>query len=160
MQNREFRVFAVLLIALLAGTEALLAYNTLYTKGEVAQGVYWMLVWANFPIAVHALWKPRIGVWAAFGLGFLLLPWQAYENRKWAQIHEEIIGIIRHVDKQHRASGEYPKTLDGYDFQRPWVEDHVWYGKSGGAYRISYFMDNPGTGYRYYSDSGFYYYPD
>jgi hypothetical protein len=160
MQSREFRVFAVLLVILLAGTEALLAHNTLYTEGEVMQGLYWMLVWANLPILFLALWKPRIGIWSAFALGLLLLPWQASENRKWAQIHEEVISMIRYVDDQKKTSGEFPKTLEGYEFQKPWVEGHVSYGTSEGSYRFSYFMDNPGTSYWFDSNSGFGYYPD
>jgi hypothetical protein len=160
MQSREFRVFAVLLVMLLAGTEALLAYNTLYTEGEVMQGLYWMLVWANLPILFLALWKPRAGTWSAFALGLLLLPWQASENRKWAQIHEEVVSMIRYVDNQKKTSGEFPKTLEGYDFQKPWIKEHVSYGTSEGSYRFSYFMDNPGTSYWFDSHSGFGYYPD
>lgn len=160
MQSREFRVFAILLVALLAGTEGLLAYNTLYTEGEVMQGLYWVLVWTNIPIVLLALWKPRIGIWAAFGLGALLLPWQAFENRKWAQIHEEVISIVRYVDTQKKTAGEYPKTIDGYKFQRPWIGERVSYGTSTGACRISYFMDDPGISYWFDSDSGFGYYPD
>ncbi len=160
MQSREFRVFAVLLVILLAGTEALLAHNTLYTEGEVIQGLYWMLVWANLPILFFALWKPGIGIWAAFFLGALLLPWQASENRKWAQIHEEVISMIRYVDDQKKTSGEFPKTLVGYEFQKPWIKRHVSYGTSEGSYRFSYFMDDPGTIYWFDSNSGFGYYPD
>lgn len=160
MPSREFRIFAVLLAALLAGTEALLAYNTLYTEGEVMQGLYRMLVWANLPFVLLALWKPRIGVWTAFGLGVLLLPWQAFENRKWAQIHEEVFAIIRHVETQRKTSGGYPASLDGYGFQRSWLGGHVSYRTSEGSYRISYFMDDPGTSYWYDPDGGFGYYPD
>lgn len=160
MQSREFRIFAILLVALLAGTEGFLAYNTLYTEGEVMQGLYWVLVWTNIPIVLLALWKPRIGIWAAFGLGALLLPWQAFENRKWAQIHEEVVSIVRYVDTQKKTAGGYPKTIDGYKFQRPWIRERVSYGTSNGAYRISYFMDDPGISYWFDSDSGFGYYPD
>jgi hypothetical protein len=160
MKNREFRIFAVLLVALLAGTEALLAYNTIYTEGEVMQGLYRLLVWANLPIALLALWNPKNGIWAAFGLGLLLLPWQASENRKWAQIHEEVISIIRYVDNRKKTAGDYPKTLEGYKFQRSWIEGHVSYGTLDKTYRLSYFMDDPGISYWFNSDSGFGYYPD
>jgi hypothetical protein len=160
MQNKEIRVFVVLLVALLAGTESFLVYNTLYTYGEVMQALYLLLVWVNLPIVILALWRPRIGMWAAFGLGVLLLPWQAYENRKWAQIHEEVISIIRYVDTQKKTSGEYPKNLDGYKFQRSWIGDQVSYGTSDGTYRLSYFMNDPGISYWFESASGFGYYPD
>lgn len=160
MKNCEFRIFALLLVALLAGTEALLGYNTIYTEGELMQGLYWLLVWANLPIALLVLWKARIGIWAAFGLGLVLLPWQASENRKWAQIHEEVISIIRYVDTRKKTAGDYPKTLEGYKFQRSWIEDRVSYGTSDGTYSLSYYMDDTSISYWFHSESGFGYYPD
>jgi len=160
MQSRELRIFAVLMVMLLAGTEALLAYNTIYTEGEVMQGLYWILVWANLPLLLLAIWKPRGGLWSAFALGALLIPWQAYQSRKWAQIHEEVISLIRYVTDQKRVLGEYPPTIEGYEFSRPWVSGHVSYGTSDESYRFTYFMNNPGTSYWYDSDSGFDYYPD
>lgn len=160
MNRNEFRIFAVLLTSSMAVIEALLAYNTLYTEGEVMQGLYRNLVWANLPILIFALWKPRVGAWSAFGLGVLLIPWQAYQNRKWAQIHEEVISMIRYVDERKMAAGEYPKTLDGYRFHNPWIKRHVSYGSSDESYRFSYFMNDPGTGYWFDSNSGFGYHPD
>jgi len=160
MKNKELRLFAILLVILLASTEALLAYNTLYTEGEVMQSIYWFLVAINIPIFIYALWKPKTSLWAAVALGALLLPWQASENRKWAIIHEEIFAIVHHVDSQKKENGKYPVTLDNYEFRRPWIREHVSYSTTEGKYRISYFMDNSGTGYWYYSDTGFGYYPD
>ena len=160
MKNKELRVFAALLVVLLAGTEALLAHNTLYTEGEVMQVRYWLLVGANIPILICALWKPRIGLWAAVALGALLLPWQAAENRKWAVIHEEILAIVNYIDSQKEAEGGYPPTLDDYEYQRPWIRERVSYGVSDGAYRLSYYMDDPGISYWYDPEGGFGYYPD
>ena len=160
MRGTEFRVFAILLVLLLAATEAFLAHNTLYTEGEVMQGLYWLLVGANIPIMAVALWRPRIGLWCALSLGALLLPWQASENRKWAVIHEEIFAIIDHVDAAKESDGVYPATLDGYEYQRPWIREHVLYGMSDGSYRLDYFMDDRGIGHWYEPEGGFDYYPD
>lgn len=160
MQRGEMRAFAALLVLVLASTEAMLAHNTLYTEGEVIQGLYWLFVGANVPILVVALWRPRIGLWSAVALGALLLPWQAFENRKWAQIQEEVIAIIRHVESSRQTAGYYPSALDDYSFQRPWVLAHVSYGGADDTYRISYFMDNPGISYWYDPDGGFGYHPD
>jgi hypothetical protein len=160
MHSNEFRAFAVLLVLLLAATEAFLAYNTVYTEGELMQGLYWLLVYANIPILAIALRKPRIGAWLAFGLGALLLPWQAAENRRWALIHEEIIAIIDHVEAAKKSNGAYPATLDGYEYRRPWIRGHVIYKVSDGTYRLDYFMDNRGIGYWYEPNGGFDYYPD
>jgi hypothetical protein len=160
MQTKEFRIFAILLIVLLGVTESFLAYNTLYTQGEVMQGLYSLLVWANLPLALLAWWTPRNCLWAAFGLGALLIPWQAYENRKWAYIHEDVIAIIQHVEEVKKTSGKFPEKLDAYTFKRPWVEKHVLYGTSNESYSLDYFMHNIGTSYWYKSKTGFGYYPD
>ncbi len=105
-------------------------------------------------------WKPRNCICAAFSLGALLIPWQAYESRKWAYIHEDVIAIIQHVETMKKNSGRFPEKLNGYKFKRPWVENHVFYGSSNESYSITYFMDNLGTSYWYKSASGFGYYPD
>ena len=160
MHVNEFRAFAVLLVLLLAGTEAFLAHNSLYTEGEVMQGLYWLLVYANIPILAVALWKPRIGAWFAFGLGALLLPWQASENRKWALIHEEVLAIIDHVEAAKKKDGVYPSTLGDYEYRQPWIREQVSYGVSDGTYRLSYFMDDKGISYWYDPQGGFGYYPD
>ena len=160
MTGKEFRAFAALLVLLLAATEAFLIHNTLYTEGEVMQGLYRVLVYANIPIMAVALWRPRVGVWCALGLGALLLPWQASENRKWALIHEEVIAIIDHVEAAKESDGVYPATLDDYEYRRSWIRGHLHYGASGGSYRLDYFMDDPGTGYWYEPKGGFDYYPD
>ena len=160
MHRNEFRAFSALLVLLLAGTEALLAHNTLYTEGEVMQGLYWLLVSANIPILAVTLWKPRIGAWLAFGLGALLLPWQACENRKWALIHEEVFAIIDHVEAAKKKDGVYPSTLGDYEYHRPWIYEHVSYSVSEEAYKLSYFMDHKGISYRHDPQGGFGYYPD
>ncbi len=160
MNKKELRVFAVMLVLLLGSTEAFLAHNTLYTEGEVMQGLYWLLVSLNIPILVAALWKPRAGTWCAFSLGALLLPWQASENRKWALIHEEVFAIINHAETKKKSSGDYPSSLESYDYLRPWTQNHISYGTSDGTYSITYFMDDSGISYWYDSQDGFGYYPD
>ena len=155
-----FPAFAILLVILLACVEALLAYTTLYTEGEVMQGLYGWVICLNIPILVVAFWKPGVGAWGALILGALLLPWQASQIRNWAQIHEEVIAIVRHVDATEESTGAFPPNLGDYEFQRSWVRKHVSYGLAGGSYRVSYFMDDPGVSYWYDSKGGFGYYPD
>ncbi len=160
MKNSELRLPIVILVLILGISEYFLAYNTYYTEGEVMQGLYYLLVALNIPIVFIAIWKPRVGLWAVLILAALLLPWQAAENRKCAQIHEEVIGLIRHLEDHKKAEGSYPTSIDGYKNKREWTSDHLSYSAKDGEYRISYFMDNAGTGYWYESDTGFDYYPD
>lgn len=160
LPRRELRAFAILLVLLFTGTEALLAHNTLYTEGEVMQALYWLLVCVNLPIIAVAFWKPRIGIWCAFLLGALLLPWQASENRKWAIIHEEVFAIINHVKTAKESEGIYPSNLDGYEYRQTWIRNHLSYGTSEGSYSLHYFMDDSSISYWYTPENGFGYYPD
>lgn len=160
IHNWELRIFVILLMLVLAGTETLLFHNTLYTEGEIMQSIYGFLVFLNIPVLALAIWRPRIGMWFAVALGALLLPWQGYMNRKWALIHEEIIAVIRHIDARKESTGRYPSTLDDYTYRSPWVKAHVDYHTTEGSYKILYFMDNLGIHYWYSPQGGFGYYPD
>lgn len=160
MRPIELRIFSAILLIVLGASEVFLLHNVLYTEGEIMQGLYWLLLFLNLPIFAIAMWKPRWGLWGAIALAALLLPWQTAQNRKWAQIHEEVIEIIRFVEENEEASGVYPKALTGYDFRRDWVESHLTYESNGDSYIISYFMDHPSISYWYQSDDGFGYYPD
>ncbi|MEO1209600.1 MAG: hypothetical protein AAFX78_08670 [Cyanobacteria bacterium J06638_20] len=124
------------------------------------QGVYWFLVLLNLPLFAIAIWKPRWALWGGILLGALLLPWQTAENRKWAQIHEEVTGIIQFAETEQNTFGDYPDNLSNYDFQRGWTEKHISYSVEGDGYRLSYFMDNANISYWYHSEEGFGYYPD
>ena len=94
-------------------------------------------------------------------VGGALLVWQSYQIRKWVMIHEDVIGIIHHVEEIKRQTGVYPKTIDGYCFANRGVKNHVQgYGVNGSGFRLSYFMNDSGITYWYDSTGGFGYYPD
>ncbi|MEO1352259.1 MAG: hypothetical protein AAFW84_26230 [Cyanobacteria bacterium J06635_15] len=160
MKPTELRIFAFALLVVLGASEALLAHNVLYTEGEIVQGLYWIMVSLNVPLILMAMWKPKWGLWGGMILAALLLPWQTAENRKWAQIHEEVIEIIRFVETTQETAGEYPDSLAGYDFQQPWVAKHIAYTVEEEGYYLSYFMDDDSISYWYESTDGFGYYPD
>ena len=160
MKLPELRLFAVLLVILLGGAEALLAYNTIYTEGEVLQGGYWLLVMLNIPILVCAVAKPRYGMWAGLGLAMLLLPWQTMQNRRLVQLHEDVVGVVRYVEGQKKSGGSYPKNLSGHQFEHNWVKGNVSYSTADGSFRIGYYLNDPGIGYWYTPEGGFDYYPD
>jgi hypothetical protein len=161
IHKNELRIIAALLFLILGGSAYFLAHSVLYTEGEVMQALYWFLLGLNVPFLLLALWKPRPGIWGILILGGLLLPWQAHENRQWAQIHEEIFGVIRYVDAEKISTGTYPADLGSYTFKRKWVEPHVMdYRVDEETYRLTYFMDHTGISYWYHSETGFGYYPD
>ena len=160
MKPTELRIATFVLLAVFSASQVFLAHNVLYTEGEIMQGLYWLLVAVNVPLFAIAFWKPKWSLWGGLVLGALLLPLQAAENRKWAQIHEEVTSIIRFLEAEQENSGDYPDTLSGYAFQRDWVADHVTYEVSEDVYQRSYFMDHPSIGYWYYPEDGFGYYPD
>ena len=160
MKPTELRIVTLILLVVLGASEALLAHNVLYTEGEIMQGLYWILVWFNLPLLAIALWKPRWGLWGGLTLAALLLPWQTSANRKVAQIHEEVIHIIRFVESKQETSGDYPVTLADYEYRRDWVERHIAYEPEDGAYQLTYFANDDSISYWYTPELGFDYYPD
>jgi hypothetical protein len=160
MKPTELRIATFALLVVLGASQAFLAHNVLYTGGEIVQMLYWILVGVNLPLMAIALWKPKWGLWGGLLLGALLLPWQTAENRKLAQIHEEVVEVIRFVEGKAAADGTYPETLAGHDFQRDWVDEHINYRREGDIYRLSYFTDHPSISYWYDPADGFGYYPD
>ena len=160
MKPPELRIVTLILLVVLGASEALLAHNVLYTEGEIIQGLYWILVWFNLPLLAIALWEPRWGLWGGLTLAALLLPWQTSANRKVAQIHEEVIHIIRFVESKQETNGDYPVTLADYEYRRDWVARHIAYEAEDGAYQLAYFANDDSISYWYTPESGFDYYPD
>ncbi|NJN20528.1 MAG: hypothetical protein HC812_04140 [Leptolyngbya sp. RL_3_1] len=160
MKPTELRIATFALLVVLGASQAFLAHNVLYTEGEIVQMLYWILVGVNLPLMAIALWKPKWSLWGGLLLGALLLPWQTSENRKWAQIHAEVVAVIQFVEGEATATGSYPETLDGHDFQRDWASQHITYRREGDIYRLSYFMDHHSISYWYDPAAGFDYYPD
>lgn len=160
MKPIELRITAFALLVVLGVSQAFLAHNVLYTEGEIIQTLYWLLVGVNLPLLAIAFWKPKWALWGGLILGALLLPWQTAENRKWAQIHEEVVEVIRFVEEEAITTGNYPENLEGHDFQHDWVDQHITYSREGTIYRLSYFMDHDSISYWYDPVGGFDYYPD
>ena len=156
----ELRLLAVVLLLITALAEMFLVRTLYYTVGEVAQLLHGLLVLLNVPLFVIALWRPRIGLWGIVVLSALLIPWQTWQCRKCAVLHEEVVGLIRHLEETKERDGRYPAELNGYGFKATWVRPQVRYQQDGAGFRLSYFMDNPGTSYWYRSDTGFGYYGD
>ncbi|MEM6425339.1 MAG: hypothetical protein AAF728_09300 [Cyanobacteria bacterium P01_D01_bin.128] len=141
MTPTELRFLAFALLFILGASEAFLARGILHTEGAMIQSLYWLMVTLTLPLMAIALWKPRWGLWGGVLLGALLLPWQRADNQKLAQVHAEVLSIIRFVEAEQRRSGDYPPTLAGYEFQQGWTAHHIEYGRQGRLYRLSYFVD-------------------
>lgn len=139
----------------------LLGYNTLFTEGEVIQGLYYLVLAGAAVGALAALYRRNVGIIVVSLLGGLLLCWQAYQSRKWAMIHEDIAAIVTAAMKRHKTNGTYPTRMDELQFQHPFVRDHIHgFSSDSSGFSISYFINQPGITYSYSSTDGFWYYPD
>jgi hypothetical protein len=139
-----------------------LGYVVLYTEGEVMQGLFRFLVWGVAGLTLLGFRSQRMAFWAILLLGGFLLLWQTFQVRKWAILHEEVLGFLRFAETQKTQLGQYPVGLDHYVFKRPWVKSHIasiTMSPTNGL-RVDYFMNDPGTAYWYESTTGFGYYPD
>ncbi len=157
----SWQMLLVLMIVVI-GTLWLQSYTVLYTVGEVVQGLFHVLVFLTAICGLLGLYRRRIAAWVILAGGGALVLCQAYQIRKWAIIHEEIIRIVRYTLVEKTKSGHYPANLDAYIFEREWVRDHLagFEVNDQGKLSLHYFMNNTGITYWYYSDTGFGYYPD
>jgi hypothetical protein len=144
------------------GSTYLLSHNVLYTDGEVTQGLFTFLVILAAGSVLLGFHRRKIAIWCVMLLGGIPLLWQTYQSRKWAIIHEDIVGIVRFVEDARTKTGRYPANLDGYAFKNGWVKSHI-YGfgpQETEEFRLTYFINDPGISYWYSSKTGFGYYPD
>lgn len=144
------------------GSLWLLHFNVLYTEGEVIQGLFTLIVGLVAACVLIGFWHRGRALWCVTVFGGAILLWQTYQNRKWAVIHEDIVGIVHFAESTRRESGHYPKSLEGYVFKNPSVRGHI-YGigtEQTNGFRINYYMNHPGITYWYSSKTGYGYYPD
>jgi hypothetical protein len=148
--------------AVIVGSLCFLSHNVLYTEGEVMQAVFTLLVGAVAACILIGFYRRSTAMWFVVLLGGSLLLRQAYQTRKWAVIHEEIVRIARFAEDTKRTTGHHPTGLDGYTFQNPRVKRHIHGVNSDetNGFVIIYFMNHPGINYWYSSKTGFGYYPD
>lgn len=136
-------------------------YCVVYTEGEVMHGMFrGLAVLAGLTVLIGFRRRKLAAAWVVGICGTLLI-WQSWRIRKWAMLHEEVIGLVRHLQAFKRENGGFPESINGYSFNRAWVKHHIMnYRSEGSEIRFVYFMDDPGTSYWYDSGSGFGYYPD
>ncbi|MES2658118.1 MAG: hypothetical protein V4689_05840 [Verrucomicrobiota bacterium] len=140
-----------------------LSYNIIYTESEVTRDLLVILIFSLAGLSVLlSFYSRRFAAFLMIGAGGLLLIWQSCGIRKWAMIHEEVVGIIQHVEQVRKSTGSYPVSLNGHMFRNPDLKSRFdqGYTTDNGGFKLSYFMNNPGTSYWYDSNSGFHYYPD
>ena len=150
------------LAGLMVGALVLLHPNVIYTEGEVMQGLYTLLVAVLAGSVLIGIGSRRVAFWVVLVLGGTLLLWQLNQSRRWAQLHEEVVSIIRHSEDVRQKSGAYPTNLAGYVFKHQWVEANIAdvFSNADHGFRISYFLNQPGITYWYSAKSGFGNYPD
>ena len=136
-------------------------YCVVYTEGEVMVGMFrGMTVLAGLLVLIGFHRRKLAAAWLVATCGALLI-WQSWQIRKWAMIHEDVIGLVRHAQECKREKGGFPESIEAYSFNRAWVKHHIMnYRVEGSKFSLVYFMNNPGTSYWYDSESGFGYYPD
>src|SRR5436305_2011324 len=151
--------WAMLLVMALVIVGALwmLSYDVLYTEGEVTQALFRTIVCLLAASVAVGFYRRKIALWSVAVAGGTLLLWQAYQLRRWAIIHEDVVAIVQFAESTKSKTSHYPADLEGYTFKTPWVKSHVRKvaGAEGEEFRINYFMNNTGITYWYSSKSGF-----
>jgi len=91
--------------AVVVGSLWLLRHNVLYTEGEVMEGLFTLLVGLVAACVLLGFHRRRTAIWCVTLLGGSLLLWQAYQTRKWAVIHEDIVAIVRFAEDSKNKTG-------------------------------------------------------
>lgn len=157
----SWSLFALTGIAILLPLH-FLSYSVIYTEGEVMQGLF---VGSTAVLAGAAvlltIFSRKHAALLVVVIGGTLLIWQSYQIRRWAMIHEEVVGIIRHVERIKDTTGSFPNTIDGYSFKHAGLKRHIsGHPTEPSNFHLSYFMNDDGVTYCYDSKGGFGYYPD
>lgn len=148
------------LAGVILGTACLMARNTLYTGGEVMEGLYRMSIGVVGSMLLLGFFNRNLTAWMILACGGSMILWQAHQTRRWGLLHEEVLAIVAHANRVKAEKGAYPPVLEGYAFQHPEFRDHIGYTMQGGKLYIGYHLNDPGISYWYREDSGFGYYPD
>ncbi len=153
-------LFGTLLFAIFFAL-GMLEYITLYTEGEVMQGLFRVTVaLSGFVALVLAALRRVWGIWVLVTAGGLLLCWQASQVRKWAMLHENVEGIIRQARKRQQTNGGYPESIDAFTLMHPELQENIVYHGGPHTFRLTYFMNDTGITYWYDPETGYGYYPD
>ncbi len=99
----SWQMLLVLMIVVI-GTLWLQSYTVLYTEGEVSQSLFQVLVCLTAICGLLGFYCRRLAAWVILAGGGALLVCQAYQIRKWAIIHEEIIGIVYYAHAEKMKS--------------------------------------------------------
>jgi len=148
------------LAAVILGTACLMARNTIYTEGEVMEGLYRLSIGVVAAMLLLGFFNRNLTAWMILGCGGAMILWQANQTRRWGKLHEEVIAIVDDANREKRETGSYPLSLGGWAFRHPEFRDHIHYGFHEGKLYIGYHLNDPGISYWYREDSGFGYYPD
>jgi hypothetical protein len=148
------------LAGVILGTACLMARNTIYTQGEVMEGLYRLSIGLVAAMLLLGFFNRNLAAWVILGCGGAMILWQASQTRRWGMLHEEVVAIVAHLNREKAEKGSYPGGLEGYDFRHPEFRDHIGYSRQNTYYYIGYHLNDPGISYWYREDSGFGYYPD
>lgn len=75
-------------------------------------------------------------------------------------LHDEVEGIVWHVNREKAEKGVYPASLEGYEFQHPELRDHIGYTMHDGKLSIGCHLNDSGISYWFREESGFGCYPE
>ncbi|MGI9244083.1 MAG: hypothetical protein ACR2RV_25020, partial [Verrucomicrobiales bacterium] len=139
-----------------------LSYITIYTEGEVGQILFKGQIGLIAFGAAVGFYRRRWGIWVLVVCGGLLISLESYQVRRWALLHEEVGAFARYAERYRAEHGVYPADLTGYQSKHEGMRSHLHDYSVGDkkGYLLVYFLNDPGTSYRYSPKSGYAYYPD
>jgi hypothetical protein len=142
-------------IALLLGLWC--AVSAYYTLSEVISFGYWLVMIVH---VVPATLCARRYYHAGIVTAMTLFPEQVVLSRRLSRLRQEVLSIVAFANERKSSTGHFPSDLSGYRFQAWDLTDHLRYRPQTDAFRVDYWVVQPGISHWYSTETGWGYYPD
>lgn len=112
-------------------------------------GLLGHIVFLNFiPLVFFIIRKLKLAFFSTLIIALLVIPYQIFLTYQLIIIKEESSNIVAYIYRYKLENGEFPETLEGYEFQYPQLKENIQhYGSSGNDFQLRYHVGTSTTCY-------------
>jgi hypothetical protein len=163
MKKAEWLPLA-LLFGTLVALEAVSAWLSWHTLGDIPSALYWLALALNVPVACLAWFHRPAAALVSVALALAIVPYQFALGHRWLRVQAEAANVVAYAYEQKLATGQYPADLSGYTFRdpsaRPFIQGYSAGPRVPGGFQVTYCVGTPSTSHWYSPATGWGYYPD
>lgn len=155
--------FLIISILFLIGLEILGAKLAYFTIGEIASGLYFILIILNIVPLIYLALKKReaLAYTILLVIGLTIIPYQIYLDYKLIFLREEGGNIVGYLYGEKLENGNYPENIADYEFTYPKLKNNFNYYLIDGHFELYYTVGSEHTPHYFRSEyEKWGYYPD